>query len=223
MAQDKMRVSKMALNEESEQIIMVVEEAQVRENVKPGEDEEEESKSDIESTGPPPLQRAQARQISRVGALAIAGIGGPPLPADESCAADTTGTDTDGESANNDTPLPSALNVTATLVTDDEYEAELRRVIMRTSVRASKVEAVHDEEPAEKSCKLSAWLSMVVVGAFLTIGLVALISLMVPGVYDDGSSEALLGREEALVAFLKERSFDGGKKLRKYTSPQSTW
>lgn len=190
---------------------------------------------DLEMPAPPPLQRAQARQISRVGATAIAGIGAPSTPptsvdsggADSNDTADPEGaTIINGDCSNpllsssisqeETTPpsqLPSAVNVTATLVTDDEYEAEIHRVIMSTAVRASKVEAIREEPRKLRPVLL---LTMLVGSVLITIVLASAVSLLLPG--PDGNTS----REEALVAFLKERSFDGGVSLREYASPQST-
>lgn len=184
-----------------------------------------------EAPAPPALQRSSARQISRVGAVSVAGIdatnngsdalvaGGalaPPPHIDLPTAGDeenalremnqqrlrrresseggvttttTTTTDlpppTSGTSAmrsdtvtiatttndddnNNNTNneqsstnfIPVPTNVTATLVTDEEYEAELHRVILKTSVKASRVEplgSVPDETDEQQGRGTKLW------------------------------------------------------------------
>lgn len=244
--------------------------------VSAGATADNELDEDIPSPPPPPLERARARQISRVGAISIAGIGAssspyvldseqssssspPTLPGsllpstsinqqtpDEENNLDARSSCAEASAQDSSSTLPSAINVTATLVTDDEYEAEIQRAIMRTAVRASKVEAIPEEEERRDGLQRPKWNGPVIFcsifGTFLLLIVILGLSfyLVAPeDAFGDGSDDpdripddpilsddyVLNQNEEVLVNFLKNRSFDGGEALRQYASPQSkyTW
>ena len=202
--------------------------------IPPSEEEEETAPA------PPSLERAQARQVSRVGAIAVAGIGAsrpvedisldleqaaaepPPPPVAFSSLGSTS-----------DESLISAVNVTATLVTDDEYEAELHRVIMRTSVKATNVETIEEEEDKRRRTSRCEWCLSVVCFFFIVVVLGTTLFLAAPGssfrdnddgveppVEDPADESVNVFSEKDLEQFLKLRSFDQGEALRDYNSPQ---
>ena len=212
----------------------------------PQELEDEESPAAL----PPALERAQARQISRVGAMAIAGIGASTMTTEPDANIDLPTAGADDEENNNDCPAPPSLvahsslgtvastnleaQVTATLVSDDEYQADLQRAIMRTSVRASKVETVPETTAAANERKYKKLICVgICFGSLMAIILVAVLVYLAMAddpLGEDSDDIGLPGggyngpppaNEDALVKFLVDRSFDGGKALERYASPQS--
>jgi hypothetical protein len=213
---------------------------------------------DARALAPPALTRAP-HVAPRIGAVAVAGPGPALSVADESdyesipppLAALTSQT-TSGSAASTASSSvlmssPPEISVTATMVTDDDYQAELHRVLMRTAVRASKVETlpeqrhdVHesdDEDDAHKARRSSAWyftclLATLLIGFALTSVLLATVpsSPLLRGnsIAADAPTAAPsafyeVDGEQELVFWLKDRSFDGGEALREYASPQRTY
>uniref|UniRef100_A0A7S3KWS7 Leucine-rich repeat-containing N-terminal plant-type domain-containing protein n=1 Tax=Amphora coffeiformis TaxID=265554 RepID=A0A7S3KWS7_9STRA len=196
---------------------------------------QQQGEQDEEAPAPPSLERARARQISRVGAVAVAGIDATPAPAaniDLPTAGDEenvlmmnhqlqqqqqqqsttfpteapTSTSTLGSDATTtttDMPPPSQMilqpNVTATLVTDEEYEAELHRVILRTSVKASRVETLEASSDDERRKQWNHCVTTIVIFCTALLCIVILgtvVYLVLPDdtfrVGEDGSSSSSL-------------------------------
>eukprot|EP00977_Amphora_coffeiformis_P015957 scaffold4825_cov153-Amphora_coffeaeformis.AAC.4 len=194
---------------------------------------------------PPPLERTQARQISRVGATAVAGIGVSTTTTTTTNDADvdlpTAGPmDDDGDEELAAPPLvvysslgtvatnTSDPEVMATLVSDDEYEADLRRAIIRTSVKASKVETIPENSSTAASSKTYERMMCagICFGVLMAIILVSVFVWLANNDDDKGQARIPEGLppiavdEDALVNFLMVRSFDGGEALQEYASPQ---
>ena len=207
------------------------------------EDALQEDDPQEESAVPPPLVRTQARQMSRVGAMAIAGIHASSVvqspPAEPETDEENPPLTTLEATASNASTYYSIAStvavpdVTATLVSDAEYEAELQRVILRTAVRASKVET---EEESETK-KWSRGLIISIVCGLLVMAIIIATAVFTaspdwfePAVDNKDSNDviapqaldddAVSDNEKALDFFLKGRSFDGGEALKLYASPQ---
>jgi hypothetical protein len=195
------------------------------------------SEEEMEFVPPPTLERAR----SRVGAIAVAGIGASRPVQDDTMAdleqaaavppALAANTSSTMGSSLADVSLASAVDVTATLVTDDEYEAELHRVIMKTSVKATNVEPIHEDEKRKFTC--AQWCLALLVAFLVASVLGTTIFLASSGVARDGDDgrepmspdrpfddSTETGNEKDLEDFLMRRSFDQGEALRDYNSPQ---
>ena len=176
---------------------------------------------DEEAPRPPTLQRG--RQLSQVGAVAVPGMG---AATEAEISADTLDS-TSSDSAVPLTSLDREVSVEATLVTEDDYQAELQRVILKTAVKASIVEP-HEEESTSSKYGVYFWVSSCAVGWFVLAVLAMAVFL---GLHDFSDKDSDINHdtpspekpplnETTLIAFLKHRSFDGGESLRIYTSAQ---
>lgn len=212
-------------------------------------DPQHSAEDEMEAAAPPALERSQARQISRIGATAVAGIDAGTEPAADFDLPTAGDTEPDPPAAA-PPPPPSlvaysstgsstvathdaaAAEVTATLVSDDEYQADLQRAILRSSVRASKVEPIPEDESTCKKYQKSCWCAAI---CFLLLLIPALVAAIIySGVANDmiGDSDDPPGKpnregppggppnEDVLGDFFSERSFDGGEALQEYASPQ---
>lgn len=235
--EEKIRAAAAALVLDPEQPPLIEREAKKRDALQ--EDDPEE-----ESAAPPPLVRTQARQLSRVGAMAIAGINASfvvePPPAEPETDEENPPLTTLEATASNASTYYSVAStvavpdVTATLVSDAEYEAELQRVILRTAVRASKVETEEEETETKKWSR--GFILSIFCGSLVLIIIIATAvftaspdwfepevdsedsdDVIAPQALDD---DAVSDNEKELDFFLKGRSFDGGEALNLYASPQ---
>lgn len=218
------------------------------------------SRSDEEhGIAPPSLRRSTAARhtVSRVGAVAVAGPGDAlsasavsfgteeeeeaaiPVAALDSHTTSGSSAATTTTTTSSQPPPPIEISVTATVVTDDDYQAELHRVLMRTAVRASKVETLpeeqapaHDDEARKAAARRPLWyIACLLCTLFVGLGVASVLWMtgtpeknMLRGTADTTQAPtAAPDLEQELVYWLKDRSFDGGEALREYASPQRTF
>jgi hypothetical protein len=210
---------------------------------------------------PPSLRRSTAARhdVSRVGAVAVAGPGDdlsasavsfgtedeeeaaipPPALTSHTTSGSSAATTSTTTSTTSQPPPHHEISVTATVVTDDDYEAELHRVLMRTAVRASKVETLpeeqapeHDDEARKAAARRPLWyIACLLCTLFVGLGVASVLWMtvvpeknMLRGTADTTEAPtAAPDLEQELVYWLKDRSFDGGEALREYASPQRTF